>query len=82
MNDAHCRHLTLARGPAAHIQYCPDCRAVALHMGALTVRLQPAGAEALWATLGEALHELGRVVDDAEPAAAFSRGARTTVGNA
>lgn len=63
MKDSHCRHVTLARSPAAQVQYCPDCQAVALHMGALTIRLQPAGAEALWATLGEALHELQQHVD-------------------
>ncbi|HJL14328.1 MAG TPA: hypothetical protein RMH99_01660 [Sandaracinaceae bacterium LLY-WYZ-13_1] len=75
MKDAHCRHRTLAQGPAAQIQYCPECRAVAVHMGALTVRLQPAGAESLWATLGEALHELQRLreAEDATPAFARAR---------
>ncbi|MCB9596679.1 MAG: hypothetical protein H6719_28400 [Sandaracinaceae bacterium] len=63
MNDASCRHVTLARGSAAAISFCPECNALAIHMGAVTLRLPPAGAEALWATLGEALHALPVHVD-------------------
>ncbi|MCZ7686576.1 MAG: hypothetical protein M5U28_50645 [Sandaracinaceae bacterium] len=40
------------------MQRCADCGVLSLHVGALTVRLDAAAAEALWATLGTALHEL------------------------
>jgi hypothetical protein len=48
----------LASGPAARITYCESCEALSLHVGPLTMRLDPAAAEALWATLDEALSTL------------------------
>lgn len=53
-----CRNRTLASSPTASVQRCADCGVLSLHLGALTVRLDAAAAEALWATLGTALHEL------------------------
>lgn len=55
---APCSHRTLARNPAGQIQQCSACGVVSLHVGAATLRVDPATAEALWALLGEALHEL------------------------
>jgi hypothetical protein len=53
-----CHHRTLARNPAGQVQQCSACGVVSLHAGAVTLRVDPATAEALWALLGEALHEL------------------------
>jgi hypothetical protein len=53
-----CRHRTLAHGPAGSVQQCLDCGVISLHVGAVTLRVDPATAEALWAVLGNALHEL------------------------
>lgn len=56
--QSRCEHRVLASGPAVQIEQCVQCRNLTLHMGALSIRLQPAAAESLWATLGEALHAL------------------------
>lgn len=58
MEPRSCRFHTLAQGPAATVQQCLDCGTLSLHIGPTTLRLDPATAEALWATLGEALHAL------------------------
>lgn len=57
MSDHICARRTLARGTAGSIELC-RCGTIHLMMGPLTLRLDPASCEALWATLGEALHEL------------------------
>jgi hypothetical protein len=48
------RYETLAEGPISKITTCP-CGCIHLAIGALTLRLEPAAAESLWATLGEGL---------------------------
>lgn len=53
-----CRPRTLAAGPAGSVQQCPDCGVLSIHLGAVTVRMDAAAGEALWCTLGEALHAL------------------------
>ncbi|MCK6589459.1 MAG: hypothetical protein HUU21_06650 [Polyangiaceae bacterium] len=55
-----CRLETLAAGPAATIQWCPPCGTVSVNIGAVTVRLDAAACESLWAILGEALINLQR----------------------
>lgn len=50
-----CRHETLARGPVAQVQRCTDCGCVAIHMGATTVRVDPAVLKSLVSTLQQAL---------------------------
>ncbi|HEU4539408.1 MAG TPA: hypothetical protein VFS00_35055, partial [Polyangiaceae bacterium] len=53
-----CRRLPLAHGPVAHLEFCAHCQVVSLHLGALTLRLDPGAGESLHATLGEALRAL------------------------
>lgn len=55
-----CHLHPLAAGPIARIESCASCRVVSIHLGALTVRLDPSACESLWATLSEALGELHR----------------------
>jgi hypothetical protein len=52
---AGCAFETLARSPALHVQRCRHCNTLSLHVGALTLRFDAESAEAMWATLGEAL---------------------------
>ncbi len=53
-----CRNRTLAHGTTGCIQQCSDCGVISLHLGGITMRVDVATAEALWALLGEALHEV------------------------
>jgi hypothetical protein len=55
-----CRPHLIASGPIARVESCPTCDIVSIHLGALTVRLDPAACESLWATLSEALTALHR----------------------
>jgi hypothetical protein len=57
-NPKACRHETLAHNGVAHVQRCTDCSCVSIHLGPVTVRLNDAGLEGLWAVLGEAAAEL------------------------
>jgi hypothetical protein len=50
-----CELELLAKGPVATLEYCKDCRAISVHMGAVTIRLDPEACESLWSTLSEAL---------------------------
>lgn len=63
-----CALVTLANGPIAHVQHCPQCGVVSVHLGATTVRLEPAAYEALWGTLGQALRVLRGVAEPPEVA--------------
>lgn len=63
-------HRTLAHGPVGSVQHCRDCGVLSLHLGATTIRLDPASAEALWATLGHALHVLHELGEAPSPRAA------------
>jgi hypothetical protein len=55
-----CRNETLSTGQAVLIQRCRDCGTISIHLGAITIRLDAAACESLWATLGGALGELHR----------------------
>lgn len=61
MKNAHPPHPreTLARGPVCTVELC-DCGCLHLILGALTLRLDAAAAEALCATLGDAITEVWR----------------------
>ena len=61
MKNSHVPHRreTLASGPVCTVELC-DCGCLHLTMGALTVRLDAAAAEALCATLGDAITEVWR----------------------
>lgn len=61
MFERSCRNRVLAHGAGGCIQQCLDCGVISLHLGAVTLRLDAATTGALWATLGEALHELHRL---------------------
>lgn len=50
-----CTLETLARTRALHVQRCCHCDTLALHFGPITLRFDPATAEAIWNTLGQAL---------------------------
>ena len=54
MSTKTCRTVTLALCPPVHIQRCLDCGCVSLHWGAVTLRLDDDGLEALWASIGTA----------------------------
>lgn len=57
---AHIRNpRPLARGLITDVAYCPDCGLVHLHIGALTLRLQPSAVIDLHATLQRAVGQLG-----------------------
>ena len=72
-----CLNEVLAAGPIAWVQGCTQCNIVSLHLGATTVRLDPAACESLWATLGEALAVLHERMEIASvPSAAFGADAR------
>lgn len=53
-----CRHRVLAQNGAGQLSRCTGCGAISLHVGPVTLRVDAATAEALWALLGEGLHEV------------------------
>ncbi|MFO0676912.1 MAG: hypothetical protein U0169_10275 [Polyangiaceae bacterium] len=53
---SECKHITLASGAVASVQTCRHCSGFSLHLGSTTIRLEPAAAESLRKTLGEAMH--------------------------
>lgn len=53
-----CRRQPLANGPVAHLEFCAHCQVLSLHLGAVTLRLDPGAVESLHETLGEALQSL------------------------
>jgi len=55
-----CHHETLASGPVARIDRCRHGGVLAMHLGVVSVRLDPTACESLWATLTEALEVLHR----------------------
>ncbi|WP_437729173.1 hypothetical protein [Sorangium sp. So ce861] len=73
-NPKSCRQETLAHNDVAHVQRCSDCGGISIHLGPVTVRLDAASLEALWAVLGEAAAALyARRI--AERSSAVHRGA-------
>jgi hypothetical protein len=49
-----CRHITLAKNHVAHIEQCAECACISMHVGPLTVRLEPKAMEELLSALAEA----------------------------
>lgn len=58
MSNSGCRHVTLSKNTIAHVQHCTECSCVSLHLGHVTLRLDPRGLEALWEVLGDAVNKL------------------------
>ncbi len=58
MASPTCHQVTLAKNGVAHVQRCTECDCVSIHLGPVTVRVDPHGLEALWSVLGEAAAEL------------------------
>ena len=56
-----CRHRMLAQNAAGQLSRCAACGAISLHVGPVTLRVDAATAEALWALLGEGLHEVHEI---------------------
>lgn len=59
-----CQLSTLASGPFARVDRCADCGTISVHLGAVSMRLDRAAAESLWATLGEGLGSLRLAADE------------------
>lgn len=57
-HSPYCRRQPLATGPVAHLEFCAHCQVLSLHLGAVTLRLDPGAVESLHETLGEALQAL------------------------
>ncbi|MRG90881.1 hypothetical protein [Polyangium spumosum] len=60
--------MTLSRGPIARVDHCPQCNVISIHLGATSIRLEPAAYEALWGTLSHALRVLRGLTDAPEAA--------------
>lgn len=58
MQKGRCHHVSLATSAAGRIDYCPACRVMSLHLGAVTIRVEPAVGEDIRKLLGEALSAL------------------------
>ena len=67
MQKSRCHHVSLASSTAGEIDYCPSCRVLSLHLGTVTLRVDPAVAEDLRGLLDDALSAL-RQDAGAEPA--------------
>lgn len=55
MGNQTCRFIALATGPVARIEQCSCCGTIAVHLGALSFRVDAEVLGSLWTTLGEAL---------------------------
>jgi hypothetical protein len=53
-NSPSCKLETLARGPVAHVERCAHCGCLSMHLGPMTLRLDPVALRALSRTLSEA----------------------------
>ena len=58
MSSPACRHVTLAKNAAAHVQRCTECGCISIHIGPTTLRVDATVLEALGAVLGEAATSL------------------------
>ncbi|MDI1481363.1 hypothetical protein [Polyangium sp. y55x31] len=63
-----CAPVTLSRGPVARVDHCPQCNVISIHLGATSIRLEPAAYEALWGTLSHALRVLRGLTEAPEAA--------------
>ena len=66
MNRSRCFHAPLASNGMGKVDYCAACQVVTLHVGAISLRLDPDSAEALWALLSEGLMALREETSAAE----------------
>lgn len=76
LGSSHCHQHTLAKGGTAHVQTCRECGTLTMHVGAISLRFDPAALESLWNTLGEALltlHAQQAQVDECGDARALAR---------
>lgn len=55
MQKGRCHHVSLASSAVGKIEYCPSCQIMSLHLGAVTLRLEPAASADLRQLIGEAL---------------------------
>ena len=67
MQTGRCHHVSLASSTVGKIEYCPSCRIMSLHLGAVTLRLEPGAGADLRNLIGEALLALRQDIG-AEPA--------------
>ena len=76
MERPRCNCRLLAHGPATHVEYCPDCDVVHVHVDTITVRVRPAALRVLRDTLGAAVSRYELLVQDlaACPGAAVRTG--------
>ena len=58
MNRLRCFHTPLAKNGMGKMDYCAACGVVTLHIGAISLRLDPESAEAMWALLSDGLTAL------------------------
>jgi len=58
MNRLRCFHAPLAKNGMGKMDYCSACGVVTLHIGAISLRLDPESAEAVWALLSDGLTAL------------------------
>ncbi|MCG8554672.1 MAG: hypothetical protein MJD61_05190 [Proteobacteria bacterium] len=63
-----CRQTRLAQGAVAAVDMC-ECGMIQLHVGAITLRLEPRALSELLATLGQAVAEHDRTSASEQPAA-------------
>ena len=68
-NRDGCTLTTLAKTGVVHFQSCTHCGTVAMHLGAVTLRFDPAGLESLWTAMSDALMALhaDRKVEESRP---------------
>ena len=53
-----CHPVTVANNGSAHVQCCPHCGCISVHLGPISLRLEAEGLESLSSVLGEAATEL------------------------
>jgi hypothetical protein len=76
MSTKSCRVVSLAIHPPVHVQRCLDCGCVSVHVGAITLRVDDEGLEALWAVIGTACATLHDLRLRHEPSATVRDGVR------
>jgi hypothetical protein len=58
-SEGPCHNVLIADGRIARVERCRDCRAVSVHLGVLTFRVDIEALVSLSATLAEAVRALG-----------------------
>ena len=62
MNRLRCFHAPLAKNGMGKMDYCSACGVVTLHIGAISLRLDPESAEAVWTLLSDGLTALHKEI--------------------